>query len=108
MFRVIAVDATTAQGATIGVPLVSRGSIVALTVASDESRVSGKATVQASINGAGSASLVWDEGATETAVFDSGAFGFATGDVLTVAVTTQDFSPTGSNVEVVVYVVQTQ
>lgn len=108
MYRVIAVDASTAQGAAIGVPLVSRGSIVAMTVASDETRTSGTATFQALINGSGGAQLEWDQGSNETQVFNAGDFPFTTGDVLTVNVTTQDFSPTGCNVEVVVYVVQTQ
>lgn len=108
MFRVIAVDGSSAQGAAIGVPLISRGSIVAMTCASDVTRTSGAARFQSSISGSASAVLEWDTGTFEQETFDSGTYPFAIGDLLTMNVTTQGFAPTGANVEVVVYVVQTQ
>jgi hypothetical protein len=106
LYRVVA-DGAGAEGARIPIPMVFRGSLVGMTLASDVALTGGSVKVQAFINGSGSASLTWSGGTSATTTFEPNKFGFMAGNELTVRISPSSLTPSGSaNIEVIIYVTQ--
>jgi hypothetical protein len=106
LYRVVA-DGSGAEGARIPIPMVFRGSLVGMTLASDVALTGGSLKVQAFINGSGSASLTWTGGRITTATFEPNRYGFVSDDQFTVRITPSSLTPAGSaNIEVIAYLTQ--
>jgi hypothetical protein len=106
MYRTVA-DGSGTEGVRLPIPMVFRGSVVAISLASDVALMGGSLKVQAFINGSGSASLTWSGGMSATTTFEPNKFGFMSGNELTVRISPSSLTPSGSaNIEVIIYVTQ--
>ena len=106
MYRLVG-DGSGVEAVRLGVPMVFRGSLVALTLASDTAITGGSVKVQVFLNGTGSGTLMWTSGSTATATFEPNKHGFMVGNELSIRITPQSFTPAATaNIEVIAYLTQ--